>query len=202
MSASGGHVLLVLTGSVAAIKVVELVAAFEARGLEVRIVASKPGLVFAATRLLHEPALALRTLRAALPGLRATWTEWPRALSLAKGRVEHVALAKWADVIAIAPASASTLGKLASGITDSFALCVVRALPRDRNVIVAPAMNTEMWFDPFVQRAVADLEHSGKYRVVPPRTSLLLCGDEGVGAMADPDTIADHVVSNLHPSDP
>lgn len=113
-----------------------------------------------------------------------------------KGKVLHVNTAQWADVALVAPASANTLSKIASGSTDSFLLEVVRAVPRGRLVYVAPAMNTEMWYDPAVQRSlnlIRTPEFAAKYRIIDPIEKVLQCGTTGIGAMEEPDRIIEIV---------
>jgi phosphopantothenoylcysteine synthetase/decarboxylase len=103
----------------------------------------------------------------------------------AAANVEHIELAQWPDVIAVAPATANLIGKVAAGIADDMLTTVVMAsLPRTP-VLIAPAMNTKMWQNPIVRRNCDFLETlGGKYRFIPPRESLLACGDYGEGALA------------------
>lgn len=98
----------------------------------------------------------------------------------------HIEWAKWADVLVLAPASANLLGKLACGLADDALTTVAMAIPRGRPVVVAPAMNTEMWFHPVVQRNVEWLLDLGRYSIVEPTEKRLACGDVGVGGLAEP----------------
>ena len=94
--------------------------------------------------------------------------------------VEHVALAKRADVVLVAPASANVIGKIASGIADDMLTTTVMACPCKK--IIAPAMNTQMYFNPIVQDNLDKLRRFG-YEVIAPATGYLACGDVGAGKM-------------------
>ena len=101
--------------------------------------------------------------------------------------VEHVALAKLADVVMIAPATANVIGKLAHGIADDMLTTTVMAC-RTCPKIIAPAMNTEMYFNPVVQDNLKILEGYG-YEVIRPAEGYLACGDVGAGKMPEPETL-------------
>jgi ActR/RegA family two-component response regulator len=96
--------------------------------------------------------------------------------------VPHIDEAAWPDVIVVAPATGNSLGKLAAGISDSLPLLVVRAARRATPVIVVPSMNTEMWYDPQLQRSLDLLNETEKYRVLSPTEGEMLRGDIGFGA--------------------
>ena len=108
--------------------------------------------------------------------------------------IEHISWAKWADVALIAPATASTLGKLANGIADNALLTVWLALPPSVPQLLCPAMNTMMWDHPSVQANMQTLNEHGLYRVVDPVSKRLACGDVGVGGLAE---VADIVTAVL-----
>ena len=101
--------------------------------------------------------------------------------------VEHVALAKLADVVMIAPATANVIGKMAHGIADDMLTTTVMAC-RTCPKIIAPAMNTEMYFNPVVQDNLKILEGYG-YEVIRPAEGYLACGDVGAGKMPEPETL-------------
>ncbi len=103
--------------------------------------------------------------------------------------VEHIELAKWAEIAVVAPATANFIGKVAGGIADDLLTTVVMALPAQTPVVIAPAMNTQMWLNPIVQRNIEFLRSLGKYHFVLPRVAKLACGDTGVGALAAPEEI-------------
>ena len=100
--------------------------------------------------------------------------------------VEHVSLAKRADIIVIIPATANIIGKLASGIADDMLTATVTASAAPK--LIAPAMNTQMYENPVVQKNINTLTGFG-YEFVPPKSGRLACGDVGCGALADIDII-------------
>lgn len=106
--------------------------------------------------------------------------------------VEHVALAKKADVFVIAPATADIIGKIANGIADDMLSTTVMATRA--KVVIAPAMNVNMYENVIVQENIAKLKKLG-YLFVEPEDGLLACGDVGRGRMAEPAQIAEYVVS-------
>jgi phosphopantothenoylcysteine decarboxylase len=109
--------------------------------------------------------------------------------------VLHIDLVKWADVFVIAPCTANTLSKIEVGICDNLLTCCVRAWPHKdkRNIILAPAMNTCMWDKTHVHRQYDNLCLRGDYSWIPPVEKTLFCGDTGIGAMADIDTIVERI---------
>ncbi|WP_288227036.1 phosphopantothenoylcysteine decarboxylase [uncultured Enterococcus sp.] len=110
--------------------------------------------------------------------------------------INHIALAKEADLFLVAPASANTIGKLANGIADDLLSTVALALLPDTPKILAPAMNTYMYQNPIVQRNIATLKDVG-YHEIEPREALLACGDYGRGALANVSDIVHLVNSKL-----
>lgn len=101
----------------------------------------------------------------------------------------HIHVGKWADVAVIAPLTSNVLGKLACGLADDALTTVFTALPRDKQIVLAPAMNTEMWQNPVVERNRRWLEELGRFHFVEPSSKRLACGDVGPGALADPAAI-------------
>jgi len=104
--------------------------------------------------------------------------------------VEHISLAKKADVILVAPATANTLGKIANGIADNLLTTVIMAT--NKKVVFAPAMNTQMYKNPIVQNNIIKLKELG-YEFINPGEGRLACGDEGTGKMAEPIQIIEHL---------
>jgi phosphopantothenoylcysteine decarboxylase / phosphopantothenate---cysteine ligase len=98
----------------------------------------------------------------------------------------HIDQAKWAHVACVAPLTANTLAKLACGLADDALSTTWLALPGAVPVVLAPAMNTEMWNHPLVQRNLGWLLQTGRHHLVEPTSKRLACGDVGVGALADP----------------
>ena len=108
--------------------------------------------------------------------------------------VEHISLAKRADVFLIAPATANVIGKIANGIADDMLTTTVMATKA--KVLIAPAMNTNMYENPILQRHINTLKELG-YNFVEPESGRLACGDTGKGKLASPETIVDEVVKLL-----
>ena len=108
--------------------------------------------------------------------------------------VEHVALAKRADVVLIAPASANVIGKIANGIADDMLTTTVMACKCHK--IVSPAMNTQMFENPIVQDNLAKLERFG-YEVIQPAHGYLACGDTGAGKMPEPETLLQYILKTV-----
>ena len=164
-------VLLGVTGSVAATLTKKMVEALHEAGHEVQVVATNQSQYFFSKKCL---------------GVKV-WTdgdEWPHA-SYEKGEdVLHIKLRDWADVLLIAPLTANTLAKVANGMSDNLLTGVVRAWNLRKAMIVAPAMNTMMWDNPFTSRHLETIREVYSTSVVNPVSKMLACGDEGVGAMA------------------
>lgn len=175
-------VLLGASGSVAAIKVVEL-AYLLAEFAEVKLVLTK-----AARHFIQQDGLPF-----IIHGDEEEWHEWEK-----KGDpVLHIELRKWADLLVVAPLSANTLAKLAQGLCDNCLTSVVRAWDWSKPLLVAPAMNTHMWDSLFTSQHIAILEQQLGVDVIPPVSKALACGDVGTGAMAEPSSIAQAVQSSL-----
>ncbi len=160
-----------ITGGIAAYKAPELVRLLVKAGHEVRCAATEHALEFV-TRVTLE-----------------TVSQNPLYSDLfASGRTEHISLKDWADLVVVAPATANTIGKITSGIADDALSTLLLAMATER-VLLAPAMNCQMWAHPAVQRNIATL-HSWGIRTVGPAEGELACGTSGVGRMAEPDEIA------------
>ena len=108
--------------------------------------------------------------------------------------VEHVALAKRADIFMVAPASANVIGKMANGIADDMLTTTVMACRCKK--IIAPAMNTNMFENPIVQDNLKKLEHYG-YEVIQPAVGLLACKDVGQGKMPEPETLLEYILQEV-----
>jgi len=109
----------------------------------------------------------------------------------------HIDLVKWADIFVIAPLDANTLGKMSSGICDNLLTCIARAWDVEKPLLFCPAMNTRMFLHPITSRQIEDLKDFGYYEI-KPISKTLMCGDTGVGAMAEVNVIANQIVSHLN----
>ncbi|GBP21094.1 Phosphopantothenoylcysteine decarboxylase [Eumeta japonica] len=98
--------------------------------------------------------------------------------------VLHIELGKWADMLLIAPLDANTLAKTAQGLCDNLVTCVMRAWDLQKPLLFCPAMNTRMWEHPLTNEQIQKLVNWG-YKQIPPIKKTLMCGDTGVGAMAE-----------------
>ena len=108
--------------------------------------------------------------------------------------VEHVALAKRADVVLVAPASANVIGKMANGLADDMLTTTVMACKCHK--IISPAMNTQMFENPIVQDNLRKLERFG-YEVIQPAHGYLACGDTGAGKMPEPETLLQYILKEV-----
>lgn len=164
------RIIVGITGGIAAYKAPELVRLLKKAGHEVRCAATGHALEFV-TRV------TLETVSGA-----------PLYSDLfASGRTEHISLKDWGELLVVAPATANIIGKVASGIADD-ALSTLLLAFSGKPVIMAPAMNCEMWAHPAVQRNIETLKSWG-IRMVGPETGELACGVNGVGRMAEPEQI-------------
>ncbi|MDE6760072.1 MAG: bifunctional phosphopantothenoylcysteine decarboxylase/phosphopantothenate--cysteine ligase CoaBC [Lachnospiraceae bacterium] len=109
--------------------------------------------------------------------------------------VEHVALAKRADLFMIAPASANVIGKIANGIADDMLTTTIMACKAPK--LIAPAMNTNMFENPIVQDNMEKLKQYG-YEIISPSTGYLACGDTGAGKLPSEETLLSYVIKELH----
>ena len=195
------RVLLGVTGSVAAVKSAELAALLNGGGdsTELRVVATASARRFMESEAEEEEAGTAGRAGAgagADGGRCARWRELLRRLDTDEAEwgmwrrkgdpVLHIELRRWADVLVVAPLSANTLAKLAAGICDNLLTSVFRAweFRAGKPVVLAPAMNTEMWEHPFTERHLDTLRSLGDVRVVEPVVKTLACGDTGRGALA------------------
>lgn len=167
---AGRHVVLGVTGGVAAYKAAYLARRLTERGAEVRVV-----LTDTATEFVGEATFAAITGSHPVRGLFGDPDVSP-----------HTTLARWADAIVIAPATASTMSRLATG--QSSDVLVATVLAAQVPVVIAPAMHTEMWEHPATVRNLETLRGDG-YVIVDPEQGELAGGDVGTGRLAEPETI-------------
>jgi len=173
------RVLLGATGSVAAIKVPQLAAALLEHGADVRVVATASALRFINN--------ATTTLPPAVGRVLTDADEWEPQWRKVGDPVLHIDLREWADVLLIAPLSADTLAKIATGLCDNLLTSIARAWDfGHKQLVLAPAMNTLMWTHPLTAKQLAEIRSWGPHSVaiVPPVAKKLACGDVGEGALA------------------
>jgi len=174
-------------GGIAAYKAAELVRALQRQGVEVHVVMTE-----AATRFIQPLTFS------ALTGHRVMVSLWDESgladQATEQSSIDHIGEAQWADALVVAPATANTLAKFAHGIADDFLTTVY--LATQSPVLVAPAMNVNMWEHPATQSNLETLRQRG-VRVIEPDTGSLACGMVGPGRMAEPEVIADAVLIAL-----
>ncbi|MGN0183802.1 MAG: bifunctional phosphopantothenoylcysteine decarboxylase/phosphopantothenate--cysteine ligase CoaBC [Aristaeellaceae bacterium] len=180
MMLTGKKIVVGVTGGIAAYKACDLVSRLKKRGAQVRVVLTEPACQFV------QP-LTFETLS----GNPAYTDSFDR-----KYEIGHVALAKWADLLLIAPATANCMAKMACGVADDLlsTTCLAVRCP----VLVAPAMNSAMWRNPATQANLALLRSRG-VRFVGPEAGHLACGDDDVGRMSEPEQIVEAVEAILNP---
>ena len=115
----------------------------------------------------------------------------------------HISLRDWADVVVLAPLSAHTLAKVANGLCDDLLSSIMRAWDYEKPVVLAPAMNTNMWDHPLTEpqlRTIQGFSPKGLVSVVDPISKELACGQVGKGALADVDSVVQAVARALERS--
>jgi len=177
-----------VSGGIAAYKAAEVVRALQRQGVEVHVVMTE-----AACKFVQPLTFA------ALTGYRVITSLWEPASSSEpspeQNGIDHIAEAQWGDALVVAPATANTLAKFAHGIADDFLSTMYLATTAP--VLVAPAMNVNMWNHPATQANLDALRQRG-VRVIEPGTGELACGMVGEGRMAEPEAIAAVVLASLN----
>ena len=173
----GKTVVLAVSGSIAAYKIASLASALGKLHADVQVLMTQN-----ATNFINPMTLT---------GNKCLVDTFDRNFQYS---VEHVALAKRADVVLVAPASANVIGKIANGIADDMLTTTVMACKCKK--IISPAMNTQMFENPIVQDNLKKLEHYG-YEVIQPAVGLLACKDVGKGKMPEPETLLEYILQEV-----
>ena len=173
----GKTVLLGVTGSIAAYKIAYLASMLKKQQADVHVLMTRN-----ATNFINP--ITFETLT----GNKCLVDTFDRNFQF---QVEHVSIAKKADVVMIAPASANVIGKLAHGIADDMLTTTIVACRCKK--FISPAMNTNMFENPIVQDNLKTLEHYG-YEVIDPAVGYLACGDTGAGKMPEPETLLNYIL--------
>ncbi|MGF1566586.1 MAG: bifunctional phosphopantothenoylcysteine decarboxylase/phosphopantothenate--cysteine ligase CoaBC [Nodosilinea sp.] len=177
------RVLLGIGGGIAAYKVCAVISALAQAGVEMRVMLTQSGEAF------------ISPLTVATLSRHAAYTDhdfWQGN----HGRPLHIELGEWAEVFVIAPLTANTLAKLAHGLADN--LLTNTVLASTGPILLAPAMNTDMWQQPPVQRNWQTVLTGDRYHGVGPGSGVLACDRVGPGRMAEPEDILAHIHSLLH----
>lgn len=166
-------ILIGISSGISIYKVCSLVRLFLKNGAKVKVVMTK-----SAAKLIS-------------PLVFETLTQSPVYISMFDSGhgLTHINLAKWTDVLVLAPATANTIGKLVNGIADNLLTTVILALPEKTPLIIAPAMNDNMWKNVFVQENIKKLKKRKNCELVGPVTGILADGTEGEGRMSEPEQI-------------
>ena len=176
----GKTVLLGITGSIAAYKIAYLASALHKLHADVHVLMTEN-----ATNFINP--ITFETLT----GNKCLVDTFDRNFQF---QVEHVSIAKKADVVMIAPASANVIGKLANGLADDMLTTTVMACRCQK--ILSPAMNTAMYENPVVQDNIRKLKNYG-YEVITPASGYLACGDTGAGKMPEPEVLLSYILREL-----
>ena len=176
----GKTVLLGVTGSIAAYKIAYLASALKKLHAQVHVLMTEN-----ATNFINPITFESLTANKCLVDT------FDRNFQF---QVEHVSIAKQADVVMIAPASANVIGKLAHGIADDMLTTTIMACKCKK--IISPAMNTNMYENPIVQDNLAILQHYG-YEVIEPASGYLACGDTGAGKMPEPEMLLEYILREI-----
>ena len=177
------HVLIGVSGGIAAYKVCEVVSSLAKRGIEVRVILTRSAAEFVTP-------LTFATL-----SRQPAYTDadfWQPS----NGRPLHIELAEWADIFLLAPVTANTLAKLAYGMADN--LLTNTVLASNCPILFAPAMNTTMWLQPTVQENWHKLLQDSRYTAIAPTEGILACDAVGSGRMAEPEMILEYLESFLY----
>ena len=172
----GKHILLGVTGGIAAYKIANLTSMLVKAGCDVKVIMTQN-----ATNFIHP------TVFETLTSHKCMIDTFDRNFQF---NVEHISLAKWADVFLVAPATANVIGKMAHGIADDMLTTTILAARCPK--LVAPAMNTNMYENPIVQENLALLKHYG-FETIEPACGHLACGDTGAGKLPSEQELFDSI---------
>lgn len=177
----GKRIVVALSGGIACYKTATLVSRLVQQGADVRVLMTE-----SATRFIGP--LTLQSL-SGKPVLSSIWQSDDNPDS------QHIGVARWCDLMIIAPATANILAKLAHGLTDDMVSLIACALPSGTPLLLAPAMNADMWANPIVQKNVATLDALDHVTMVGPESGWQACRTEGAGRMSEPEAILEAVLN-------
>lgn len=179
----GKSIIFAVTGGIAAYKSAAVVSKLAQSGATVTVLMTE-----AATRFVGELTFQ------SLSGRPVYTSQWQADEN---HDAQHVALARSADLLVVAPASANTIAKFANGLADNVVTNVALALPRETPVLIAPAMNAMMWDSPITQRNMATLTDALDWHTLGPNTGWQACRTQGAGRMAEPEEIVQRITKLL-----
>ncbi len=178
------HVIVALTGGIACYKSADLVSRLVQAGATVRVLMTDSATRFVAP-------LTFQSLSNA-PVVTNVWDAQSNYGS------PHIALARWCELMIIAPASADVIAKIAAGICEDVVCLVGAAIGTTKPILLAPAMNADMWGNPITQQNVATLKDTLGYQFVGPDSGWQACRTTGPGRMSEPEAIFNTAVELLN----
>ena len=167
----GKHILVGISGGIAAYKIPELIRLLVKAGAEVRVATTKNALEFV-TELTLQTVSGSRVYSDVFAAINEHSTE-------------HISLPDWCDAMIVAPATANVLGKMAAGIADDALTTTICSCTARKPIVVAPAMNDKMWESPATQHAIETIKSWNNVTVIEPACGPLACGTEGKGRMPE-----------------
>lgn len=176
----GKHIVLAVTGGIAAYKMASMASMLVKQGAQVQVLMTQN-----ATNFINP--ITFETLT----GRKCLIDTFDRNFQF---EVEHISVAKWADLVLVAPASANVIAKLAHGLADDMLTTTLLACKCKK--LVAPAMNTNMYENPAVQENMATLVRYGM-ELIEPVSGHLACGDTGMGKMVEPEVMLEYILRHL-----
>ncbi len=180
---SGRRIAVALSGGIACYKTATLVSKLVQQGAEVRVLMTD-----AATRFVGP--LTFQSL-SGKPVLTSVWQSDDHPDS------QHVGVARWCELMVIAPATADLIAKLAHGLTGDVVTLITCALPNQTPLLIAPSMNADMWANTIVQKNVATLKTLPNAQLIGPDDGWQACRTEGAGRMTEPEAILDAIIKQL-----
>ncbi|MBR4704159.1 MAG: bifunctional phosphopantothenoylcysteine decarboxylase/phosphopantothenate--cysteine ligase CoaBC [Paludibacteraceae bacterium] len=185
MSLAGKHILIGMSGGIAAYKIPELIRSLVKEGAEVRVTTTRHALEFVTE-------LTLQTVSG-----NRVYSDVFAAIN--EHSTEHISLPDWCDAMLVAPTTANVLGKMAAGIADDALTTTICSCVARKPVIVAPAMNDKMWENPATRHAVETIRGWQNIRVIEPAEGPLACGTSGKGRMPEPEVLQEALEYALTP---
>ncbi len=167
----GKHILVGISGGIAAYKIPELIRLLVKAGAEVRVATTKNALEFV-TELTLQTVSGSRVYSDVFAAINEHSTE-------------HISLPDWCDAMIVAPATANVIGKMAAGIADDALTTTICSCTARKPIVVAPAMNDKMWESPATQHAIETIRSWNNVTVIEPACGPLACGTEGKGRMPE-----------------
>ena len=187
MSLKGKHILVGISGGIAAYKIPELIRSLVKAGAEVRVATTRNALQFV-TELTLQTVSGSRVYSDVFAAINEHSTE-------------HISLPDWCDAMIVAPATANVIGKMAAGIADDALTTTICSCTARKPILVAPAMNDKMWESPATQQAIATIRGWEKVRVIEPAEGPLACGTSGKGRMPEIEELQEALEYILAPQD-